>query len=185
MNWLAARARLAVDRVDIDARVRVGQASGLSAGWSAVVSGSDDGQTWKELGRASGADRPAREFKPSVALAAASHSRLYRVTLDAPSATGWLVGEVAFFDHNRRVEAGGPYDFTSAWKSAGTGDEWVYVDLGAVCTFDRVTLALDPARGRGVLQVSDDALSWRTLRADCRRYETGESVPQAATCDCC
>jgi hypothetical protein len=39
------------------------------------------------------------------------------------------------------VEAGGPYDFTSAWKSAGTGDEWVYVDLGAVCTFDRVALA--------------------------------------------
>ena len=46
---------LEVDRVDIDARVRVGQASGLSAGWSAVVSGSDDGKTWTELGRGAGA----------------------------------------------------------------------------------------------------------------------------------
>ena len=45
-----------VDRVDIDARVRVGQASGLSPGWTVIVTGSDDGQTWTELGRASGAD---------------------------------------------------------------------------------------------------------------------------------
>jgi hypothetical protein len=155
---------LEVDRVDIDARVRVGQASGLSAGWSAVISGSDDGQTWTELGRGAGADRPAREFKPSIALAAPSHSRFYRVTLDAASAMGWLVGEVTFFDQNRRVEAGGPYNFTSAWKSAGTGDEWVYVDLGAVCTFDRVTLHWIRGAAEGSLQVSDDAANWKTLQ---------------------
>jgi hypothetical protein len=70
---------LEVDRVDIDARVKVGQASGLSPGWTAVVTGSEDGQTWKELGRAAGTDRPAREFKPSIALTAPSHSRFYRV----------------------------------------------------------------------------------------------------------
>jgi hypothetical protein len=152
-----------VDRIDIDARVRVGQASGLSPGWTAVVSGSDDGQTWTELGRAAGADRPTREFKPSIALSAPSHSRFYRVALDAPSAIVWQVGEMAFYDHNRRVEAGGPYDFTSAWKSAGTGEEWVYVDLGAECTFDRVTLAWMRG-GEGALQVSDDAANWKTLR---------------------
>jgi hypothetical protein len=153
-----------VDRVDIDARVRVGQASGLSAGWTAVVSGSDNGQSWTELGRASGTDRPAREFKPSIALGAPSHSRFYRVALEAASANGWMVGEVALFDRNTRVEAGGPYDFTSAWKSAGAGDEWVYVDLGAACTFDRVTLAWIRG-GEGVLQVSDDAVGWKTLQS--------------------
>jgi hypothetical protein len=154
---------LAVDRIDIDARLRVGQASGLSAGWTAVVTGSEDGQTWRELGRAASTERPAREFKPSVALAAPSHSRFYRVALEAPSAQGWLVGELALFDRNRRVEAGGPYDFTSAWKSAGTGEEWVYVDLGAACTFDRVTLSWIRG-GEGLLQVSDDAANWKTLR---------------------
>ena len=153
-----------VDRIDIDARVRVGQVSGLSAGWTVVASGSDDGQSWTELGRASGADRPAREFKPSIALAAPSHRRLYRVALDAPSAMGWQVGEVTLFDQNRRVEAGGPYDFTSAWKSAGTGEEWVYVDLGAVCTFDRVALYWIRRAAEGVLQVSDDAANWKTLK---------------------
>ena len=155
---------LEIDRVDIDARVQVGQTSGLSAGWSAVVSGSDDGQTWKELGRASGTDRPAREFKPSIALAAPSHSRFYRVALDAPSATGWLVGEVAFFDQGRRVEAGGPYDFTSAWKSAGAPVEWVYVDLGAVCTFDQIKLVWIRRAGGGELDVSDDAAHWEILQ---------------------
>ena len=155
---------LEVDRVDIDARVQVGQASGLSAGWSAVVSGSDDGKTWTELRRASGADRPAHEFKPSIALAAPSHSLFYRVSVDAPSATGWLVGEVAFFHQNRRVEAGGPYDFTSAWRGAGTGDEWVYVDLGAVCTFDRVALYWIQRAGGGELDVSDDAVHWEVIQ---------------------
>ena len=153
-----------VDRVDIDARVQVGQASALPAGWSAVVSGSDDGKTWTELGRASGTDRPAREFKPSIALSAPSHSRFYRVTLDAPSAQHWEVGEMALFGQNHRVEAGGPYDFTSAWKSAGTGEEWVYVDLGAVCTFDRVTLSWIRRAAEGSLQVSEDAANWKTLQ---------------------
>jgi hypothetical protein len=153
---------LEVDRVDIDARVRSGQAG--QSGWSAVVSGSDDGQTWKELGRASGADRPAREFKPSIALAARSHSRFYRVALEAGSATGWLVGEVALFDRNVRVEAGGPYDFTSAWKSAGAPVEWVYVDLGAVCIFDRIKLVWIRRAGGGELDVSDDAARWDILQ---------------------
>jgi hypothetical protein len=151
-----------VDRVDIDARVRVPQSAPV--GWTAVVSGSDDGLAWTELGRAAGADRPAREFKPSIALAAPSHSRFYRVALDAPGAPGWLLGEVVLFDRNRRVEAGGPYDFTSAWKSAGTGEEWVYVDLGAPCTFDRVTLAWIRGAAAGSLQVSDNAADWKTLQ---------------------
>ncbi|MGA3042280.1 MAG: discoidin domain-containing protein, partial [Bryobacteraceae bacterium] len=155
---------LEVDRVDIDARVQIGQASGLSPGWTAVVTGSDDGQTWRELGRAFSAGRPPREFKPSIALAAPSRSRFYRVALDAPSANGWLVGGVAFFDRNVPLEVGGPYDFTSAWKSAGTGDEWVYVDLGAVCTFDRVALYwIEPASG-GELDVSDDAVHWALIQ---------------------
>jgi hypothetical protein len=153
---------LEIDRVDIDARPRVGQTG--QPGWSAVVSGSDDEQTWKELGRASGTDRPAREFKPSIALAAPSHSRFYRVALEAPSAAGWLVGEVAFFDQGRRVETGGPYDFTSAWKSAGAPVEWVYVDLGAVCTFDQIKLVWIRRAGAGELDVSDDAAHWEILQ---------------------
>ena len=151
-----------VDRVDIDARVRVSQSG--AAGWSMVVSGSNDGQTWQELGRAAGPNRPDGEFKPRLGLGGPAHNRYYRVALDAPSANNWLVGEVTLYHQNARVEAGGPYDFTSAWKSAGTGDEWVYVDLGAVCPFDRVALDWIRPPAEGQLQVSDDAANWKALQ---------------------
>ena len=103
--------------------------------------------------------------------------------MEAASANGWMVCGVALFDKNARVEAGGPYDFTSAWKSAGTAEEWVYVDLGADCTFDRVKLAWIRA-GEGSLQISSDAMNWKTLQpiADDMKLAS----PRApAMCACC
>ena len=152
-----------VDRVAIDARVQSSVQE--PEGWTCVVSGSDDGQTWKELGRAAGTDRPAKEFKPSVALAAPARSRFYRVDFEAASARVWQIGEVTLLDRNRRLEAGGPFHFTSAWMSAGSAEEWVYVDLGAPCKFDRVALYWIRRAAEGSLQVSDDAVNWRTLQA--------------------
>src|ERR1017187_7596221 len=49
-----------VDRVDVDARAR------NRAAWKCVLSGSGDGQSWKELGRADGANRPGGQSVPSV-----------------------------------------------------------------------------------------------------------------------
>ena len=153
---------LEVDRVDILASIRPD--TGKAAGWTCIVSGSDDGQAWKELGRAAGDDRPARDFKPSIALAAPSRSRFYRIEFQAPSVTMWRVGEAMFFDRNARVEPAGPHHFTSAWKPAGTGEEWVYVDLGAPSTFDRIALSWIRRAAEGAIQVSDDAATWKTLR---------------------
>jgi hypothetical protein len=42
--------------------------------------------------------------------------------------------------------------------------EWVYVDLGAVCTFDRVALSWIRRAAAGSIQVSDDAGVWKTLQ---------------------
>ena len=150
-----------VDRVDLDARV---QARGQGDGWTCVVSGSDDGQSWKELGRAQGTERPAREFKPSVTLTQRTHSRFYRVEVQAASAVFWQVGEILLSDRGQPVKVGGPFDFTSAWMSAAAGDEWVYVDLGAACTFDRVALYWIKRAGGGTLEVSDDARNWKPLQ---------------------
>jgi hypothetical protein len=151
-----------VDRVDVQAMVQV---ASPQPGWKCVLSGSDDGAAWKELGRATGAERPARIFKTSIALDAPSHSRFYRVAVEAPGALVWRVGEVALFDKNRQLEIGGPYDFTSAWMSEGSGEEWVYVDLGAPCEFDRVKLYWIRRAAAGVIEASDDAASWRAVQA--------------------
>jgi len=145
-------------------------------GLTFLVSASDDGQTWRELDRISGIP-PSGEFglppgfaesknvyKPSIALSRVSRSRFYRVEFEAANATQWHVGEVAFFNSNRRVELGGPYDFTSAWMSAGQSEEWVYVDLGAACRFDRVVLYWIRRAAEGSLQVSDDVMNWKDVQ---------------------
>jgi hypothetical protein len=146
-----------VDRLSINARVK----PSLEPGWTCTVFGSNDGRAWQQLGRAMGEGSTSGEFRPSVSLTAPSHSHFYRFMLQGPSVL--QVGEMELFDKDHRIEAGGPYNFTSAWKSAGTGGEWVYVDLGAACTFDRVTLSWIRG-GEGLLQVSDDAANWTTLR---------------------
>jgi Exo-beta-D-glucosaminidase Ig-fold domain/Glycosyl hydrolases family 2/F5/8 type C domain/Glycosyl hydrolases family 2, sugar binding domain len=134
-----------------------------ATGWSAKALGSDDGRTWKELGSASAGQRPGRDFRATIPFAAAAHARFYRVEFEAASALVWRVGEVALYDRDARVEAGGPYHFTSAWMSAGGGEEWVYVDLGAAATFDRIKLFWLRRAATGSIQTSDDEVAWKDL----------------------
>jgi hypothetical protein len=186
-----------IDRVETEG-VTAESSAAKPAGWTVVVKGSDDGQTWSELGRTAGSDRvpaPLRffdlfarkpgdppgpspaliafmtgqtqgphPFTPAVSLDNPARRRFIRVEFDAPAATSWNVAELIFKDRGKRVEAGGPYRFSSAWKAATNGAEWVYVDLGAVSTFDRLVFDWLRRPTAGVLQVSDDGRTWRTLR---------------------
>ena len=148
-----------------------------------TISTSEDGREWEEVGSVS-APQPASTagyppdfcapdhfFTPWIPLNAVSRSRFYRVecaTGSGPSrfggqGTGWRIGQIAFYKGDQRVEIGGPYSFTSAWMSAGSGEEWVYVDLGARCEFDHVKLHWIAPATEGKVQVSDDAETWRDL----------------------
>jgi beta-galactosidase/beta-glucuronidase len=49
--------------------------------------------------------------------------------------------------------------------SEGKEQEWVYVDLGAVCQFDRVVLSWIRRAAEGSIQVSSDAANWNTVQA--------------------
>jgi hypothetical protein len=152
---------LEFDRLEVT--VRVNADADLPAGWTCRALVSADGQNWQEVGRTTGANRPEKLFQSSIPLTAPSHDRFLRVELAAPSVAQWRVCEVGLFDKNEPVEVGGPYRFYSAWKSAGSGAEWIYVDLGASCTFGRVALSWIRRAAEGVLQVSEDAQNWRTL----------------------
>jgi hypothetical protein len=147
------------------------------------VSVSDDGREWKPSGSVTGPKpvpvagypmgfaRPGQLFQPSIPLTPTAQSRFYQVELQAANVPAfsfsmqWQLGEVGFFYQNQRVEIGGPYDFTSAWMSAGLGEEWVYVDLGAPCEFDRVVLYWIARAAEGLIQVSDDARVWKDIQA--------------------
>ncbi len=152
-------APLELDRIDVATSAQLGNGT-PDAPWMCVISASDDGRAWKELGRASG-NTP--EITPSIRFVETSHARLYRIELRSPSLRIWSIADVDLFRENHRIEAGGPFAFTSAWMSATSGPEWVYVDLGAVCTFDRVDLHWIRRAAEGSIQTSNDALSWRDL----------------------
>jgi hypothetical protein len=143
-----------------------------------TVAVSDDGRVWEEVGAAKSPETISTEnyppdltwgrslYYPSMTLSRVCTSRLYRVTcerLDHPTdeqEVPWMVGQVEFYRGSERVEIGGPYDFTSAWMSAGSGQEWVSVDLGARCTFDRVALYWIARAAEGSVQISDDEVKW-------------------------
>jgi hypothetical protein len=162
-----------IDRLDVDAAGAT--RTGDMQVWDCWLKGSDDGRTWKEIGHAEGMARPlGYQITPSIRLPKPAHNRFYRVEFHCGRALIWHVSELAFFDGNRRVNIGGPYGFTSAWlsganpsgekPSGGAGEQWVYVDLGAPCTFDRVALYWILRAAEGSLQVSDDAATWTTLQ---------------------
>ncbi len=62
-------------------------------------------------------------------------------------------------DGIRAGEAG----FHSAWKSAGSRDEWISVDLGAVSTVDKVVFHWLNAPVSGRLLISSDGTRWKAV----------------------
>jgi hypothetical protein len=156
-----------IDRLDLYLRKIYGPPP--AGGWTYIVSGSDDRTTWRELGRATGDQWPDMKtdgpsFKQAVAFTAPSRFRSYRIQLSAANVQTWGVAEVVLFDKDQEVRVAGPLHFASAWMSAGSAEEWVSVDLGAVCTFDRVALAWIRRAAEGEIQVSDDATQWKTIQ---------------------
>lgn len=92
-----------------------------------------------------------------------SFSRL-RLELSMPGAAYWMVKEMKFFQDEMPVTELLPsFDFESAWRSNGGGEQWAYVDLGRHATFDHVRLSWIEKPGQGCLQTSADARSWTTI----------------------
>jgi beta-galactosidase/beta-glucuronidase len=166
-----------VDRVQLIVLPPIPDPSALSF----AVSVSDDGREWERVGFISAPQpasiegyprdfaRPGQLFAPSIALSRVCRSRFYQVQCVLANSSApdlyvtWRVGEVEFYRADKREPIGGPYSFTSAWMSAGVGEEWVYVDLGARCQFDRIKLYWISRAAEGCIQKSDDATSWQTF----------------------
>jgi hypothetical protein len=157
-----------IDHVDLYLRRLYGPT--LTGTWTYIITGSDDGATWHEVGRATGSTWPdmripGPSFMQPIPFAAPARFRSYRVQLSADSVRKWGVAEVALSHKGQTVRVAGPDIFSSAWMSAGSAEEWVYVDLGAGCSFDRIALSWIQKPAEASLQVSDDAETWKTLQA--------------------
>lgn len=158
----------ALDRIDLWLR-RINGPLPVT-GWTYIVSGSNDHTNWTEVGRSTGIEWPSMKiagpsFMQSIPFTSPARYRDYRVQFSAEGIKTWGVAELAPFDQGREVHVAGPGHFSSAWRSAGSGEEWVYIDLGAPCTFDRVVLAWLRRASEGSIQGSDDATNWHTIQA--------------------
>lgn len=87
-----------------------------------------------------------------------------KVEFNMPGAVHWTVTEIKFFDGGRAVTDVLPSAvFGSAWMSDGGGRQWVYTDLGAAATFDKVRLHWREKAVAGRIEVSDDAKRWTAV----------------------
>ncbi|MFP5234966.1 MAG: glycosyl hydrolase 2 galactose-binding domain-containing protein [Acidobacteriota bacterium] len=150
-------------------------------GWTIVVSGSDDMQSWKEVGRYTGIGFPGMHdsgpsFVEPVTFPAPAHFRSYRVQFSAANVRTWGVAELTLYDKSNEVRVAGPDVFSSAWMSAGSGEEWVSVDLGAECKFDRVRLAWIRRAAEGSIQTSSDGKQWTDLQPLPKTSEMSDDI---------
>jgi hypothetical protein len=161
-----------LDRIDLYLRTFIGKKP--AGGWTYIVLGSDDHSSWSELGRSIGSVWPDMSdsnaaFEQTIPFTAPARCRYYRVQLYSPGVESWRVAELSLFNKGNEVRVSGPGDFTSAqfssaWMSAGSAEEWVYVDLGAICSFDGVKLSWIRPAIEGSIQISNDASQWQTIQ---------------------
>ena len=157
----------------------------VGKGYEMLCMGSNDGENWEELGRLSGkglpgkasrytmhsdpnkqsekGDLPVRILDQYIPLTKVGAYSYYRIVLRMPGAAYWTVKDLNFYNANDLVELKPSQYFNSTWMSATDKEEWIYVDLGSVSTFDRIVLHWINKAVAGKIQISDDAKSWKDI----------------------
>ncbi len=92
-----------------------------------------------------------------------SHMKLEMAT---PSAAHWTITELKMRKDGKRAKGILPAEqFASAWRSLGTENEWVTVDLGANANIQGISLYWINNPSSGNIQVSEDNQNWKTICA--------------------
>ena len=159
----------------------------LSGGYEIVVEASNDGSAWTPLGSLKGNGLPGREgrsvvqtdpnkmsakieyrtrtLEDKIKLTNTTAYTHYRLRMAMAGAVEWSFTAVDFFNGGEQVNLLASKHFGSAWMSATDGEEWIYIDLGARSSFDKVILHWVHKALSGKVQSSDDATTWRDVAA--------------------
>lgn len=151
-----------IDALRVNASVRTAEQDMQEV--TCTVKGSLNGKNWRRLGDATQMVRPTDELH-TTARFFAERDRFFRVELHNDRSLHWQVGELTFLYQGQQVHLGGPYEFSSAWMSAGSGEEWVYVDLGTKSEFDKINLTWIRRAREGSIEISDHAKDWKAVHA--------------------
>ena len=159
----------------------------LGAYYAINVEGSHDGKTWTNLSQKVGKEIPyvkpkmvfplghnksdkrdraqVTDYYDTLPLEGTEKWEYIRLHHYMPGAKYWRINQVNFLSKGQRLPVAPYNQYRSAWVSKGTGQEWVYVDLGQTASFDKVVLHWVNRASKAKIQVSDDARSWKDVIA--------------------
>lgn len=148
--------------------------------WEIIITGSNDGKEWKEIKTITDNNlfgdtlsdyrrkiypQNYRIFSKAVMLNTTVKYRIYRAEFKASNILTWRLADFLPTMNGEACKMGGPYNFSSSWKSAGSENEWVYIDLGGKCSFDRINLYWLKRAESGSVSILDDCKNWNTIAA--------------------
>lgn len=114
----------------------------------------------------------ARELKETFKLRGIHAFQKLKFTFRQNNAIYWSIKEVTLKCNGTAVRNLFPAQFfTSAWKAPK--GEWAYVDLGAIADISEIKLHWIGNVADNVLEVSDDALTWKHLTQTSKTTNTG------------
>ena len=89
-----------------------------------------------------------------------------KVEIITPAAAHWTITELKMRKNGKRATEILPAEqFVSTWRSLGSQDEWVTIDLGASATIDKIKLYWAEKAIMYNIRVSDDNKSWKSIDA--------------------
>ncbi|KAA6324019.1 Exo-beta-D-glucosaminidase, partial [termite gut metagenome] len=107
--------------------------------------------------------QPTRILNQTFDLNQSVNYAYYRISMKMPSAKNWAFSDWDFYQGDELLILTPSLHFNSAWMSAGTSEEWVYVDLGSPATYDKINLQWINKAIAGSIQASDDAKEWKDI----------------------
>ena len=158
----------------------------LGSGYEYVCQGSNDGTNWTDLGIVKGkglpgtsskykahsdpnknsgepGSLPIRRLNDTIDFHHSEAYSQYRVNFKMKGAAYWTIHELNFYNQNDLLNFLPSKFYDSAWMSATSGEEWVYVDLGSTSNFNQVILKWINKAIKGKIQVSNNAKEWHNI----------------------
>ena len=105
----------------------------------------------------------SRQLVYEVKMSETTSYKHYKVAFHSSAALNWTFSDWDFYNRDVQQIILPSLFFQSAWKSATPTEEWVYVDLGTACKFDKINLYWINKAVKGTIQASDDAKSWKRI----------------------
>jgi hypothetical protein len=104
-----------------------------------------------------------RVFDDTIKLDKKIKFKFYRAEFNSKNIEVWRLADFLLLNNGEACGIGGPYIFSSAWKSYSGKEEWVYVDLGNICSFDKIILHWLRRAESGSILISNNCRDWQVI----------------------